>query len=124
MHIDERLKDGMYVDPDGCHWADAESYLQGYSLGFCCCGTPEHSLGLVRDVLRTVSNLNVLVREKSQTWEEWKLAGEQICSEREMDFVFYFLDAKKLTEHGGSIPGWLTPKGEQLLQDLDELLSS
>lgn len=102
------------------NWNILEDYLQEHVLGFCTCGRPEESLSLVRDVLRHISHLQDLVWTNQQTFEEWDEAGEAICGEREMYFLFYFLDSKNLTEHGGAVPGWLTSRGREVLKLLDE----
>lgn len=37
--------------------------------------------------------------------------------------MWYWLDNKGYTEHGGSVPGWLTEEGWKLLEDLEELMA-
>lgn len=91
------------------------------SLGFCGCGYPEKALSLLRDVLRHVANLQDLVWQKKWTFKEWEEAGARITDGRALYFLYYFLDTKGLTEHGGSVPGWLTTEGRQLLEDLEQL---
>lgn len=39
-------------------------------------------------------------------------------------FFYYFLDTKDLTDHGGSVPGWLNEKGDALLDELTEFLEN
>lgn len=125
MHIDKYKKEVGYEDPDGCFHEDAESFLQTYSLGFCGCGRPEDSLAYVRDVLQHIDNLKQLVWEKKQTYEEWTAAGKKLfASDGAEYFAFYVMDTKGLTEHGGSVPGWLTDKGREMLEDLNEHLAN
>lgn len=126
MNIDKYKKpDGSYEDPEGCYHEDAESFLQTYVLGFCGCGCPEESLAHIRDVLQHIDNLKQLVWEKKQTYEEWTAAGNKIFANSGAEyFAYYFVDTKGLTEHGGSVPGWLTDKGRDFLADVTELLSN
>jgi hypothetical protein len=119
---------GDYIDPSGCHWEDAESFLQGYVLGFCCCGDPSSSLDLVRGALRLIDERSKAPdffthREDNKLWwekhheDEFKFFGNT----QSRWFVYYFLASKNLTDHGGSVPGWLTEEGRDLLSDLEEL---
>ena len=66
-----------------------------------------------------------LVWEDKQTYEEWSAAEKRLFgSSGAAYFVYYVLDEKELTEHGTSVPGWLTEKGLTLLQDLNEYLEA
>lgn len=122
MYIDKYLKGGLYSSPDGSYQdEDPADFIQSYILGFCVCGRPEDALSLVRDVLRHVANLQDLVWEKQWTFAEWEEAGARIADKRVLYFLYYFLDTKGLTEHGGAVPGWLTTEGRQLLEDLEQL---
>jgi hypothetical protein len=125
MNIDKYKKDGDYIAPDGANQGgDPSDFMQSGMLGFCCCGNPDASLSLVRDVLRHISNLKEFVWSGKRTYEEWDAAGKAICDGRAMYFLYYFLDAKGWTEHGGSVPGWLTADGYEILEDLDTILSA
>lgn len=121
MNIDKFKKEDGYYDEDGCFYEDAESFLQTKILGFCGCGDPDLSLKHTQTALRQVSNLKELVWEKKQTWEEWDAENKKLLGgETGVYFMWYWLDNKELTEHGGSVPGWLTIEGYELLEDLDE----
>jgi len=121
MNIDKFKKGGGYCDKNNCFYKDAESFLQTKILGFCGCCLPNLSLKHTQIALRQVYNLNTLVHNKKQTWDEWKSENEKLLgNENSVYFMWYWLDTKELTEHGGSVPGWLTPKGKELLEDLDE----
>jgi len=37
-----------------------------------------------------------------------------------MYFMWYWFDKEELTEHGGSVPGWLTKKGLGMLNKLNK----
>jgi len=120
MNIDKFKRDDGYYDEKDCFYENAESFLQGKVLKFCGCGSPDLSLKFIRKALRQVQNLKELVLEKKQTHEEWSAENKKIFGESEY-FVWYFLDREGFTEHGGSIPGWLTKSGIELLEDLDAL---
>lgn len=121
MNIDKFKKEGGYYDEDGVFHEDAESFLQTKILGFCGCGNPELSLKHTQTALRQVYNLKELVWEKKQTFKDWDAESEKLLGgEASAYFMWYWLDTKELTEHGGSVPGWLSTKGYELLEDLDE----
>lgn len=133
MHIDKyKQEDGSYIDAEGCHHDDAESFLQCHVLGFCGCGAPQDALEYVRGALRHTANLklvheNVSTHRKgdawSVAWDAWDKAGKALMGNADW-FTRYWMDKERLTEHGSSVGGaWLTEKGSQLLDDLDELLS-
>lgn len=121
MNIDKFKREDGYYDKDGCFYEDAESFLQIKVLGFCGCGDPDLSLKHTQIALRQVSNLKELVWEKKQTWEEWDKENKKLLGEETgVYFMWYWLDTKGFTEHGGSVPGWLTESGYELLEDLDK----
>ncbi|TXH49494.1 MAG: hypothetical protein E6Q97_22605 [Desulfurellales bacterium] len=130
MTIDKyKQEDGAYVDPSGCHWHDAESFLQGYVLGFCCCGSPSTNLAYVRDCLLNVAKLCDIrdrTEGRGQQWEkeyhEWEEERSKLMGNARY-FTLYVLDQKGFIEHGGSVGGgWLTDKGKDMLADLEDLL--
>lgn len=128
MHID-KYKTGdtcmdkpEYRDADGCSYSGAESFLQTKLLGFCGCGDPFVNIKYVGKILRHIHNLKELVWENKITYEEWTRRGKQIGSEEALYFAYYFLDDKGFTEHGGSVPGWLTDAGIEFMEDAEELI--
>jgi hypothetical protein len=123
MHIDKyKQEDGWYKDEDGISYETAESFFQGM-FNFCGCGCPDLSLEFIKDALQHVSDLSLFVHSKKITWQEWNATGIRLFHTNGIEyFTYYFLDANELTEHGGSVPGWLTPKGQELLEDLTEYL--
>lgn len=125
MNIDKyKNPDGSYEDPEGATHEDAESFLQSHVLEFCGCGSPDLSLAYTREVLQYILDLR-LVWEEKQTYEEWIASGKNLfASDGARYFVFYVLDSKGLTEHGGSVPGWLSEKGMDLLSDLNEMANT
>lgn len=129
MHIDQyRLESGEYKRPEDSYaYEDAVSFIVSGVLGFCGCGRPEDALVFLRDVLRHIQLLKAVdfspdTPPGELSFQEWQERGRQIGSDGALYFAYYVLDKKGLTEHGGSVPGWLTPAGKELLQDLEELL--
>lgn len=121
MNIDKfKKEDGSYENSDGCFYEDAVSFLTSHCLGFCGCGMPEEALDYILDILQLIQDRG-LIHSDTLTWDDWKTRERKIFpSQGSAYFAYYVLDEKGLTEHGGSVPGWLTPKGEELLSDLSE----
>lgn len=95
------------------------------SLGFCGCGQPETVLLFLKEVLELISDEPA----EGVTFDEWypgHRAKELALfhSDGIAYFVWYVLADKDITEHGGSVPGWLTEKGEALLSRLREIPAS
>jgi hypothetical protein len=124
MHIDKyKQESGWYMDEDGTSYETAEDFFQGM-FNFCGCGCPDLSLEFIRDSLQHVHDLHNLVHPDKITWMEWNSTGRRLFHTNGIEyFTYYFLDANGLTTHGGSVPGWLTEKGKELLEDLNEWLS-
>jgi hypothetical protein len=119
MHIDKYFKDDGYYDGD-TYYEDAESFLATAILDFCGCGMPDAALEHVRDALQLIKDL--YDTNKYDEWREKEL--KLFNSDGPAYFMYYFLDNKELTEHGGQVPGWLTLEGEELLDDLNELIKN
>lgn len=120
MNIDKyKNEDGSYTYKE-CHHDDAVSVI-GEMLGFCGCGSNESAMEFVRDALQLVKE-----RHLSSHEEAWKIILEKqntlFHNDNIMFFTWYWLDDKGLTEHGSSVPGWLTNKGKEILDDLNEIL--
>ena len=92
--------DGGYLY-EGGHHETAESLIQVGILGMCACGDPEMNL---KYVLEGMSNLGKPSDARSPA--QW--------------FFLYWLDTEGFTEHGTSLPGWLTESGKCLLSLLKE----
>lgn len=118
--FDLKQDDGSYIDEKGGYHEDAASLIASL-LGFCGCGSPEDAVQFTGKVLRLI---------KSNSDVNWSNIVEVESHRRKKDdifkdsgseyFTYYVLDEKEITEHGGSVPGWLTDKGHALLALIDE----
>ena len=95
---------GGYVDEDDCYYDGAVEFVQCCMLGFCGCGDPVSNLKYVLSMLELVARRG----RGAETAADW--------------FFYYWLDANGYTEHGSSLPGWLTPSGRDLIGVLREAL--
>jgi hypothetical protein len=119
LHIDKyKQPDGRYEDPDGCSYDTAEDFMQCYVIGQCGCGDPTSNVKYVGKMLAYVHDLKQSVWSKDISYEEWQEKGRDLGTHSSIQFMFYWLDEKGFTEHGGSIPGWLTDEGLELLEDI------
>lgn len=99
----------------------------GGALGFCGCGDPETALRYIRDLLRLIGERgpDSFAPGGMDQWNEWYKGHRAkvdafFHDDRGAEYLaYYLLDDKGLTEHGGSVPGWLTPKGKDILADLE-----
>ena len=109
---------------------DVTSAIQCGLFGFCGCGRPEDNLRAVRSALQLLVDskterdaLRATEGYLSEAWNARFKAQEKKWVElfgASKYFIWYWLSQHGFTEHVGSVPGWLTPKGEDLLSDLNE----
>ena len=129
---------GVTVTPDehGMHdFSDANEIeydsvtdvLQIGVFGFCGCGLPDENVKLIVDGLRLLKESSDRGAEerKKIPHEEWypdwdKRMNSVFESEASKYFFYYWCDKEELTEHGGSVPGWLTDKGVEVLRISDQ----
>ena len=111
-------KDGEYVY-EGCNYQSAEELIQCGMLGFCGCGIPDENLRYVLGGLELINETPQGGRDFS-AWlaDNKRRALDHFGGERARYFFYYWADKEELAEHGGSVPGWLTEKGERLLYAL------
>ena len=132
MHIDQfkKREDVGYTDEDGCYYENAVEFIQMGLFEFCECGNPEENLMYIRDALELIDyRVRALEDINSYNSKEWDVCCtlieqkeiEVFGSESAAQFMYYWLHHEGLTEHGCSIPGWLTDKGKTLLADLNEM---
>lgn len=125
MYIDKYKKEDGYYDEDDVFYGDAKEFYQTKIFGFCGCGLPEENLEYIHDGLTHIG----AERPEHDGWDvwykKWIEEGAVIFgNESSRYFFFYWCDTQELTEHGGSVPGWLTEKGKQVLADLREICYS
>ena len=114
MYIDKWKGEFGYIDEEGCHYDDDESFISTHILGFCGCGCPEEALKYIKGILELLKDY-----KDPNYWS--KLDNFFNNNEGLKYTMFYLLDSKGLTEHGYSVPGWLTEKGKGILGDLIEI---
>lgn len=82
-------------------------------FGFCGCYQPEEGFKLVREVMNAIND-TTNDRNCMSSYDMRNGSVEKV-------FIMYWLDEREITEHGGSIPGWLTPYGKELLHVMNEI---
>lgn len=97
--------DGSVVGADDCYHETAVDYVME-QLGFCACGNPDGMVGYVRGAMELL--------EAGHGSDS--TAFHYFDSVLAADFMWYWLDSKGYTTHGGAIPGWLTDSGVELLK--------
>jgi len=78
-------------------------------LGFCGCGLPRAATIALYEVLNYI--------EYCMSDEETD-AVTQPFEDGVSTLIYYMLDDKELTDHGGCVPGWLTAEGKLVLHEL------
>lgn len=112
------------IDVEG-HWIGCYGlYIFSDVLGWCACGQPEPTLNYIRIGLQLIHNLKhkVWSDEVDYDYDQWRKDLTEHFKTTEAEyFFFYWCDKERLTGHGGSVPGWLEPKGEEILEKLNSL---
>jgi hypothetical protein len=126
MYIDKFKEEDVYCSEDGCEYDTAEDFIQCEVLGFCGCGNPECNLKFIMDGLKHINSISPSNRSNFDEWyQQWYEEGLSFFgSEGARYFFFYWAAKEGFTEHGSSVPGWLTEKGNHLLSDLAEIYNS
>jgi len=99
------------------------------ALGLCGCGDHESAFDFVRGGLQLIADVKLgphYTRNAGRfdpEFEKWcddhsKREAAYFGSRGAMFFFYYWADDKGFTEHGGSVPGWLTEEGEAMLAKL------
>ena len=105
---------------DGQKYATPSEVILDGMLGFCGCGMPGAALRFLRDLLRQIAEVHEA--ERGMPFEAaWKKLKDLIPDAGARYFIYYTLDLLDLTEHGGSVPGWLDGRGYQILEMLEEI---
>lgn len=92
---------------------------------FCCCGMPDASLRFIWEVLYSLDYIWQAKEMPQEEWSSrWKAWEEKQKDVNAVYFLYYWLDNEGFTEHGGSVPGWLTSDGEDLLYSLNKIFNN
>lgn len=119
------------LDENGMYHETSESYL-GSIFRFCDCGSPEIVLKYVYTALNNIKIKHDIGSKNSRFLPTITPEYAKVCdnernfynSEAESYFVLYRLDDMEYLEHGSSIDGnWLTEKGYDILEALEECLN-
>ena len=120
---DYRISDGVY-EIDGIIYDTIEDALMMGVFGFCGCGMPLYTLAYIRDELESIKRYTEWVNENHHITKDIPSPMENNDKEENLGrsyFIWYWFDKMGYTDHGGSVPGWLTDEGESLLECLKEL---
>ena len=109
-------------------YCDETLALQIGIFDCCACGMPEENLEYILGALELIADRGPESNKPFDKYSEWSLwwiqhKKDTIAhhgSEKAAYFFYYWADNQKLTEHGGSVPGRLTAKGEEVLKLLKE----
>lgn len=97
---------------------DYEKRLQELQteIGHCVCGQPAESLLFIYDVLKDI--------QTQKSYEEHREYRQKLFHNDPAieATIYYMFDKYGWIEHGGSLPGWLDTKGEELLEKLEVIL--
>jgi hypothetical protein len=107
---------------NGINLGDCATDLLMDMLGFCGCGSPEESLLYVKAGLQHIDDQRLIGHANwSERYKEWDAAVSETFQTTGARYFFWlWADAAELTEHGSSVPGWLTEKGAEFLSLLNE----
>jgi len=126
MHIDKYKRGDVYIDARGQEYDKPEAFIVEGLLGFCGCGMPDQCLRYINKCLSHINELRAYDHTDRTKWSVWYPAwvkrGDAFMGAGSC-FTWYVLDERGLLEHGGNVPGWLTPLGEELLEDTTEILA-
>lgn len=106
----KRSEDGDYIDDDGNHAEDLMSFLQSSILKFCCCGEPQKNLLMIYYLLTDLKEWHENIILGKDEWDKRQEKLKKYVQDNWsifLDFFYYVMAEKNITEHGGSIPGWV-----------------
>lgn len=91
-------------------------------MNLCRCGQLDRALRAIRVALESLWTPTDVAHgpEHDAAWEARKTAVPPIWDNDFGLLTYYLLDTWGLTEHGSSIPGWLTDDGHIVLRFLQE----
>ncbi len=111
----------MYLDQEGISYFDIADFILTGCFDFCACGSPMEAIKFIKEGLEYIDWRSQEIKAYSgeQYKEAWARIKEQegvkFASLGGATFFYYWATNENLIEHGGSVPGWLTPKGEKVI---------
>ena len=104
------------------------------SFDFCGCGSPEDAAKFIFYGLEFIGWRLDQLKESdvSVRGPEWKALCDRL-DKRKIElfgsdgaayFFYYWADKEELTDHGGSVPGWLTDKGKAVMAELKKAMDA
>lgn len=107
-------------------YEDLESFIQVGILGMCGCGNVKANLLYVLGGLELINDwLSKSNKDFKQDYNDWVIKTEKYHgSVGAAYFFYYWLNDYCFMEHGGSVPGWFTDNGKELLELLREYKDS
>lgn len=126
--LERYRKDDAY-EKDGVDYGDLEELVGTGFLKLCGCGNSGIAMQYVLDGLELIDETSPDPSSNQEAWSVWWKAHEaRVMAHFKSDgaryFFWYWADNEGLTEHGGSVPGWLSDKGRELLTALREWKSA
>lgn len=126
----QQFKSGQkFVAENGAEFDGIETFVLEGIMGFCGCGRPDLANEIIFKALLHIEDLEK-IRDANfnrpgadPKWKEdldgWNARGLEIFGNLGTEtIVYYVLDKAGLIEHGGSVPGWLSELGEEVLKEL------
>ena len=120
-----------YITEDGCYYETLADCIQIGLLDFCGCGDPDENLRYIQAGLQHILNRGEAIDRCSsyedvrEACRELDKAGKELFGNDDAEcFFYYWADSNGLTDHGTSIPGWITQEGEELLVMIENALDA
>jgi len=101
--------EGGFLDEDEVHWGTRSAWLKQRVLPLCDCGDTDALLGYIVEMFRT--------HVGEGTWAN--------TNHEDLPTMFFlsWATSQDYIEHGATIRcSWITPKGEELLRDIETVL--
>ena len=114
----------LNIDGKIDEYASHADCLQIGLFDCCGCGMPEENLEYILGGLELIADRGPELHGPSadqEAWDKWwaqhrDWVVQHHGSMKAAYFFYYWADNLNLTEHGGSVPGWLTEKGNIVLE--------
>jgi len=101
-----------------CYYDNLTDLLAIGVCNFCGCGRPDEALIYIMNSLKYIEK----AFHDDYEYEEWKEEGELLFPTIGSNyFIYYWLSEMGFTEHGGSVPGWVTDKGFEFVKLVEQL---